>query len=858
MIKINQALLLLVFTAAPILEAKTIVVPRDYLTIKSAVIASRPGDTVEVEDGLYFEKNIILDKVLTVRAQHLFGATIIGSRQYGECIFLVRAQADIGGFVLANSVDGIRQRGSLDITWRAHDLAIINMINIGIYINDSANNIGSATIENIIFDRCEYAVATNDARDVRVQQSFAANCGRAAFQGIDHVSFKVGQTLVWNCPSLTEKPNTSLILSRPQATNLIELEDTVTDVDEWRAAHKTGDLRAFVTGIFREQPSSGFLEARNTANRACLVDTILGDISSLKNEPAAAITYYRAAMETARAMKNHAILLRTLSGLARVEEKSGDFAASIESYKEAIEEIDEVVNGFPFKFLQTGYFNDKIDVYESLLDLLYRQYKTSGRKSFAESAFYYSEKMKSIGLLQSLSGTKSRLDETLNAEDERRGSLIAKDISRIQLQLYDGELSPERNTLLSEQLENREDEYKSILIKKHKKTEARFLAGQEMRPFERRPGLVLDSETALLEYFIGERRAFGFSLTHDAVEMALLPAPEILDSLIPNYLKYLGPGGSDRFLGQNGSQKLFDILVGPFTKSLPSQIKRMIVIPDGVLSYLPFETLSRPDPPSANGRRPRNPEGGHFLIEDFELSYAPSASFLAALANLPPIERTTFPDLAILVDADARPVRLYPNAGPSDFPNLSYALAEARRIKSAFENDKKAVTVRNRASEDDFKTEAVAGAKIIHITAHGVYDEKYWWRSGLLLNPGATGFEDGILQPFDIMSVRMNPALIVLSACQTGSGRIERGEGMMGLTSSFFIAGARSILSSLWTVNDRSTADFMKHLYRYLLQGKPKGQAIRLAKLDMLRSKYAHPFYWAGFVLVGDYLSAIF
>jgi len=128
-------------------------------------------------------------------------------------------------------------------------------------------------------------------------------------------------------------------------------------------------------------------------------------------------------------------------------------------------------------------------------------------------------------------------------------------------------------------------------------------------------------------------------------------------------------------------------------------------------------------------------------------------------------------------------------------------------------------------------------------------------RSALVLTLDDDPNEDGFLQAREISKLQLNADLVVLSACQSGKGRLENGEGVLGLPRSFFYAGARSTISSLWKINDRSTSEIMPEFYRCLAAGHNKARSLRLAKLKMLKSRFSHPFYWAAFILNGDYLS---
>jgi CHAT domain-containing protein len=141
------------------------------------------------------------------------------------------------------------------------------------------------------------------------------------------------------------------------------------------------------------------------------------------------------------------------------------------------------------------------------------------------------------------------------------------------------------------------------------------------------------------------------------------------------------------------------------------------------------------------------------------------------------------------------------------------------------------------------------------LAAHGYFDEAQPSRSGVVLSTAQPGSEDGVLQAFEISKLKLNADLVVLSACQTGLGKLLGGEGIVGLTRAFLSAGAQSVVASLWNVNDAATAEFMKHLHRQLRRGVARDQALRQAKLAVMQTPdtpWRHPYFWAAFVLIGD------
>jgi CHAT domain-containing protein len=197
---------------------------------------------------------------------------------------------------------------------------------------------------------------------------------------------------------------------------------------------------------------------------------------------------------------------------------------------------------------------------------------------------------------------------------------------------------------------------------------------------------------------------------------------------------------------------------------------------------------------------------------------------------------------------------LYLDSG-FDFSPLPNSRKEVLQIAQNFPKQRVDIYLGLEAKEQVVKRASVEDYQIIHFACHGFLDERAPLRSALVLTPDDNLEEDGFLQAREVYQLRLKADLVVLSACQTGRGRLENGEGILGLPRIFFYAGAGSTISSLWKISDRSAYLLMRDFYRFLAGGNDEAQAMRQAKLKMLRSKFSHPFYWAGFVLNGDYRS---
>ncbi|MFQ6052313.1 MAG: CHAT domain-containing protein, partial [Candidatus Hydrothermarchaeota archaeon] len=365
----------------------------------------------------------------------------------------------------------------------------------------------------------------------------------------------------------------------------------------------------------------------------------------------------------------------------------------------------------------------------------------------------------------------------------------------------------------------------------------------------------LDEKTIIVEYFLGEQKSFLMSIAKNDYRVYSLPPAEKMNDLVGSYLKMLSYDNESGFQAQETAKRLYRELLFPLEEIETKTFENLVIIPDGILYYLPFETLIAED---------------EFLIKKYAISYAPSSSSLAVLTERRaesegkfllafgnPVYSRDKDENSGEANSEVNFLRdLYLNQG-FRFSPLPYSEIEVSEIAKYFPAEEIDVYVRESAKEEIIKSSSLKKYKIIHFACHGFVDEKFPFRSALVLTLDEDDKEDGFLQAREISNLCLEADLIVLSACQTGKGKLERGEGVLGLPRIFFYSGAKSILTSLWEINDKSTSEFMNFFYRFLSQGKSKAQALREAKLEMLSTEYNHPYYWASFVLNGDYTSSI-
>ena len=370
-----------------------------------------------------------------------------------------------------------------------------------------------------------------------------------------------------------------------------------------------------------------------------------------------------------------------------------------------------------------------------------------------------------------------------------------------------------------------------------------------LREIQRR---VLDPGTLLLEIALGEERSVLWAVSREDVTAFMLPGRAALEAPARGVHALLAAGGSSLSRTQTATAlaDLSRLLLAPVADRLGR--RRLLIVADGVLFYVPFAAL--PDPAD-----PRQP-----LLVRHEVVTLPSASCLAGLRQATAGRRPAASTLAVLADPvfDAADPRVTRGGGPAPtgaghFSRLIFSRREAEAILALVPPAERLGALGFDASRETATSGALARYRIVHFATHGVLDTEHPALSGMALSmvDAAGRPRDGFLRVHEIERLHLPADLVVLSACATALGREVRGEGLVGLTQGFFRAGARAVLVSLWPVDDLATADLMTAFYRELL-GNRQGPAaaLRAAQLSLLRRPdRSSPSAWAGFVLLGDW-----
>lgn len=549
------------------------------------------------------------------------------------------------------------------------------------------------------------------------------------------------------------------------------------------------------------------------------------------------------AVAVSRRFGNRWVEGESLAALARNELAAGALE-SARSHAEASVALSESIRGeVASPSLRSTFLAEKQDAYAVLVDALLAMRERDPGADYLSRAFAASERGRARGLVESMAEARIDLSVELPEDLRRREAESSARIDRLQKARSSSSVS-------DDDLARAEEEWEG-LVGEIRKRSPRYASLTYPSPvsMERARGL-LDPESALVSYSASSERVLVFVLTSDSEAVVRLKgSPWDLKERIENYVGLISQSADGRW--RDLGSRLYADLVAPWRSLLPARIRRLVIIPEGALHSLTFEAL--PVPGSAR----------RYLVEDFAISYAPSATVLQQLrAELTGSREPA----AVLAFAAPEVATAAASAGQLDGERfdtspLPRAASEARMV-FGFGGPGSRLRSGPEASARFARTAPLDRYRVIHFATHALLSQRAPLRSALVLAAAGNGpagpGDDGLLRAREIYGLRLTSDLVVLSACRTARGRILWGQGVQGLAQAFFHAGARSLVASLWDVSDRRTEQLMESFYRNLAGGMSKGDALTLAKRDLLRRKPdLAPRFWAAFVLLGDAKAAI-
>lgn len=529
-------------------------------------------------------------------------------------------------------------------------------------------------------------------------------------------------------------------------------------------------------------------------------------------------------------------LATTTLGESLGAQKKSDLA--IETLKDAVQQLERLREHVAGSDLETQLFlENKVASYESLVDLLIKQDKPI-------DALVYAERAKGRVLLDVLRDGKPDLAKALTPPEKTETQRLNRRISEINDSISKHEIAdPLSLNALYAQLDAARSDYRSFqdaLYVTHPSLRIRSghtasLSNADLS------GLTADGKIAYLEYVATKDGISLFVLsknksnTPEVTVYRVAIKPEDLNRKVNEFHDALA---DQRLAYTLAARELYTLLIEPAEQQLRG-VDTICVVPDSFLWNVPFQALMTPNE--------------RFLIEDHALYYAPSLSVLNEMNRKKGKGEPTQTSLI----AFGNPVVGKDEQRNADLCPLPEAEQEVSSIAKSFDENNSKVFIGRDASEKTFKTLAPTYS-IVHLATHGVIDNRQPLYSHLLLSKTEGDPEnDGRLEARQIIDMTLNADLAVLSACETANGKIAPGEGVIGMSWAFFVAGTRSMVVSQWKISSASTSEFMTTFYQNLHSAQSeanrnKAQGMRQAALTLMKNdRYRHPFYWGGFVMIG-------
>jgi len=632
---------------------------------------------------------------------------------------------------------------------------------------------------------------------------------------------------------------------------------------------------------------------RTVGDRSMMALTLnnIGEIYRLLGETQKALDKFDEALSLRRAVRDRNGEAVTLLRIAQVEQKRGNLTQARQTVEQAIGLIESLRTNIASQELRASYFASRQEFFETYIDALMEQHRQNPAAAFNAVALAVSERARARSLLELLKEASADIRQgvdgsLLERERSLQQRLNAK--AAAQVSLLNRKHTPEQADAAAKEIAAITAEYEEIQAQIRARS-PRYAALTQPQPLSLMEiqQQALDEDTLLLEYALGEKRSYLWLVSQRSIDSYELPPRAEVEAATRRVYELFtarpkrGTPPDPQLIAQ--ARTLSRMLLGPVAPRLGG--KRLVVVAPGALSYLPFAALPAPEDE-------KRPAGDYEpLVAEHEVVTIPSASVLsiirremvgrrraaksvAVLAD--PVFETSDPRLASAKNGSSSGETLPAPAADAELSELTRAIrtmnfsdARAGFTRLAFSRQEAesiiALTPRGTGLKaTDFSASralAMSGQlsqyRILHFATHGLLNSERPELSGLVFSlidqEGKS--QDGFLRLHEIYNLQLNADLIVLSACETGLGKEIKGEGLIGLTRGFMYSGAPRVVASLWSVDDLATAELMKLFYQRMLKdGMPAGAALRAAQLELSRQKrWASPYFWAGFVLHGEW-----
>ena len=629
---------------------------------------------------------------------------------------------------------------------------------------------------------------------------------------------------------------------------------------------------------FLEKAGNHFYTASTLVN--------LGLIHESLGQKEKALDYFNQSLKIRQRISDERGVGNALFYIARVERDLGHLSEARKQIEAALTLVERLRTRVASQQLRATFFASVQQFREFYIALLMRLHKENPSLRLDVAAFNASETGRARSLLELLNEANAEIHQGVDPELLKRKRSLEQSIAEkaeSQTRLLRDKPTEEQIAAAAKEIAGLTAEYE-LVEARIRDTSPQYAALTQPLPLtlEETQKQVLDSETLLLEYSLGDQKSFLWAVTPDSVKTYELPNRAVIEPLARRVYELL-TARNQRVANETLEQRrqrlesadaeysktaanLSQILLGPAAAELKS--KRLLIVSDGVLQFVPFTGL--PDPTNAQP-----------LMLAHEIVTAPSTAVVARLrqetTNLKPAPKT----LAVFADPvfsndDSRvltarlahaardeknsgedAVRSASEVGLGDLRRLRFSRQEADEITRYATNDLKLEAVDFQANRTLATSAELGQYQIVHFATHGLINNTHPELSGVVLSlvdeKGRP--QNGFLRLYDLYNLRLSADLVVLSACQTALGKEIRGEGLVGLTRGFMYAGAPRVVASLWQIDARATAEFMKRFYEGMLGQKLRpAAALRAAQASMSKDPRWHqPHYWAAFTLQGEW-----
>jgi CHAT domain-containing protein len=609
-----------------------------------------------------------------------------------------------------------------------------------------------------------------------------------------------------------------------------------------------------------------------------LIEMNLGSILAARGRTAEAREKLISALETCRLIGNNIGSAEVLYRLGALERDAGNLSDALKYAEESVALTDRVYFELANSKVKVDFFSSVFDRSELYIDLLMGLHFASPSGGYDRSALQVVERTRARAVLEKMNEARAEvirdadpaavareneLLATLNAKTDLLVDQLARESPADQTAALQEEIARLEHDLAETRAEIRRSSPQYSALKAPPSFDVDAFRNS-----------TIDADSVLLEYSLGAKASYLWLVDRGGMSVFPLPPRAEIERQIVRVLALLRSRKQeseetlDVYLARVAaadrdylveSANLSQTLLGPVAGRIAS--KRLFVVPDGKLNYLPFGALPSP---GVDATEP--------LLVTNEIAFLPSAQSLDFIKGTASPRTPVSRDLLIVSDPvfSANDARLTGVESASErslssafrlveslsfLPRLKGSEFEAESVIDAVGSGEADHLSGFEATRDSVLSRDVSRYRIIHFATHGIVDEERPEVSGIVLSrfDRSGGQIDQFVRMQDIYGMRLNADLVVLSACQTGLGKDVRGEGIMSLDNAFLQAGARSVVGSLWQVEDTAARQLMTYFYQGIVKGETAGQALQQAKLKLRQDpRYASPFFWAAFTIHGD------